>query len=85
MDRWMRNPGNLETLEEVENVIALSRVHPFELNLWKSQNAYYELSQAVAGNGAGIVNEAWLSHFRGLGQWLGVALPQLPAPRPGAA
>jgi hypothetical protein len=83
MDRWMRNPGNLETLEEVENVIALSRVHPFELNLWKSQNAYYELSQAVAGNGAGIVNEAWLSHFRGLGQWLGVALPQLPAPRPG--
>jgi len=29
------------------------------------------------------VNEAWLSHFRGLGQWLGVALPQLPAPRPG--
>jgi len=82
IERWMRNPGNMETLEEVENVIALARVHPFELNLWKSQNAYYELSQAVAGNGAGIVNEAWLSHFRGLGQWLGVALPQLPAPRP---
>jgi alpha-amylase/alpha-mannosidase (GH57 family) len=82
MDRWMRNPGNLETLEEVENVIALSRVHPFELNLWKSQNAYYELSQAVAGNGGGVVNEAWLNHFRGLGQWLGVAQPELPAPRP---
>jgi hypothetical protein len=82
IERWMRNPGNMETLEEVENVIALARVHPFELNLWKSQNAYYELSQAVAGSGAGIVNEAWLNHFRGLGQWLGVALPQLPAPRP---
>jgi alpha-amylase/alpha-mannosidase (GH57 family) len=82
VDRWMRNPGNLETLEEVENVVALSRVQPFDLNLWKSQNAYYELSQAVAGNGHthGIVNDAWLGHFRELGQWLGVALPQLPAP-----
>jgi len=80
MDRWMRNPGSLESLEEVEDVIALSRVHPFQLNLWKSQNAYYELSQAVTGNGAGTVNPAWLSHFRGLGQWLGLALPQLPEP-----
>jgi len=80
VDRWMRNPGNLETLKEVENVVALSRVQPFELNLWKSQNAYYELSQAISGNGHGIVNDAWLSHFRGLGQWLGITLPQLPAP-----
>jgi alpha-amylase/alpha-mannosidase (GH57 family) len=82
MDSWMRNPGNRDTLEEVESVIALSRVRPFELNLWKSQNTYYQLSQEVAGNGSGIVNEVWLSHFRRLGQWLGVALPQLPTPRP---
>jgi len=81
VDGWMRNPGNLGTLEQVEDVIALSRVQPFELNLWKSQNAYYELSQAVSGNGNGIANEAWLSHFRELGQWLGVAQPQLPLPR----
>jgi len=83
VDRWMRDPGNLEALKELENVVALSRVQPFELNLWKSQNAYYELSQAVSGNGHRIVNEDWLSHFRGLGQWLGVvALPQPPPPLP---
>jgi len=82
VDHWMQNPGDRQILEEVEDVVALSRVEPFDLNLWKSQNAYYELSQAVSGNGHGIVNEAWLSHFRGLGQWLGVTLPQLPAPRP---
>jgi len=83
VDLWMRNPGNVEILKEVENVVALSRVQPFELNMWKSQNAYYELSQAVSGNGHGIVNEAWLSHFRGLGQWLGVTQPQLRAPLQG--
>jgi hypothetical protein len=82
VDRWMQNPGDRQILEEVEDVVSLSRVEPFDVNLWKSQNAYYELSQAVSGNGHGIVTDAWLSHFRGLGQWLGVALPQLPAPRP---
>jgi len=80
VDRWMRNPGNLQTLEDVENVVAVSRLRPFELNLWKSQNAYYELSQAIAGNGHGIVNESWLGHFRSLGQWLEMASPQLPGP-----
>ena len=81
VDRWMQNPGNRQILEEVEDVVSLSRVEPFDLNLWKSQNAYYELSQGVSGNGHGSVSEAWLNHFRGLGQWLGVALPQLPAAR----
>jgi alpha-amylase/alpha-mannosidase (GH57 family) len=78
VDRWMQNPGNLEELKQVEAAVALSRVQPFEMNLWKSQNAYYELSQAISGNGHGAVNEAWLGHFGSLGQWLGVAPSQLP-------
>ena len=80
VDCWMRNPGNLDYLKEVENILALSRVQPFELNLWKSQNAYYELSQAVSGNGHGIVTHPWLTHFQSLGQWLGVAQTQSPPP-----
>ena len=79
VDHWMQNPGNPAILEEVENVVALSRAQPFDLNLWKSQNAYYELSQAIVGNGRGAVHDEWLEHFRRLGQWLGVALPQLVA------
>lgn len=78
VDRWMQDPGNLEALKRVENAVALSRVQPFDLNLWKSQNAYYELSQALSGNGHKVVNEAWLGHFGGLGQWLGLAPCQLP-------
>ena len=82
MDCWMRNPGDMETLEKVEATVALARVHPFEVNLWKSQNTYYELSQAISGNGHGIANQTWLNHFRGLGHWLGIALPQLPPSAP---
>ncbi len=80
VDRWIRDPGSMQTLEQIEKLVALSRVQPFELDLWKSQNTYYQLSQAIAGNGHGLVNEVWLSHFHGLGQWLRVALPQLPSP-----
>jgi alpha-amylase/alpha-mannosidase (GH57 family) len=79
VDRWMQNPGNPQILEQVENVVAMSRMQPFDLNLWKSQNAYYELSQAISGNGRGSVHEDWLEHFRRLGQWLGIAMPQLVA------
>jgi hypothetical protein len=78
VDLWMQNPGNPQILEEVENVVALSRAQPFDLNLWKSQNTYYGLSQAIAGNGHGAPAD-WLDHFRRLGQWLGIALPQLVA------
>jgi alpha-amylase/alpha-mannosidase (GH57 family) len=77
VDRWMRNPGHLEDLKQVESAVALSRVQPFDMNLWKSQNAYYELSLALSRNGNAGVNEAWLGHFGGLGQWLGVAPNQL--------
>jgi alpha-amylase/alpha-mannosidase (GH57 family) len=78
VDLWMQSPGNPQILEEVENVVALSRSQPFDLNLWKSQNAYYELSQAISGNGHGAPAD-WLDHFRRLGRWLGIALPQLVA------
>lgn len=78
MDRWTRNPSDMEALAEVEALIALSRIYPLDLNLWKTQNAYYELSQAIAGS-RGAVNEGWLNQFRRVGQWLGIALPQLPA------
>lgn len=81
VERWMRNPADMESLKEVENVVAFSRVQPFELNLWKSQNAYYELSQAVPKNGHGKMNEVWLSHFQGLGEWLGLALPDALRPQ----
>ena len=78
VDRWMQNPCNLEDLKQVESAVALSTIQPFDMNLWKSQNAYYELSQALSRTGHGVVNEAWLGHFGGLGQWLGIAPSQLP-------
>jgi len=80
IDHWMRNPTDQQFLQEVEGVLALSRVQPFELNLWRSQNAYYELSRVLTERGVELANESWLHQFRELGQWLGISLPQLPGP-----
>jgi len=79
MDRWKRNPRDMETLEEVEGLIALSHIYPLDLNLWRAQNAYYEFCQALPGTRSGA-SETWLSHFERIGQWLGLAMPQLPLP-----
>jgi hypothetical protein len=78
IDQWASKPGDLGTLEMVEALVSLARVPPFEVNLWKSQNVYYELLQAVSGAPPAHVSAAWLDHFRGLGDWLRVA----PQPSP---
>ena len=79
MERWTRNPDDVDTLEEIERLLAFSRVYPFDLNLWKTQNTYYEFSQVLRGDCEASVNHEWLRHFQRIGQWLGLALPQLPA------
>ena len=75
IDQWSQRPGNLEILESAEALASLSRVPPFEVNLWKSQNVYYELLQAVSRVPL-HASRAWLEHFRGLGEWLGVAVSE---------
>ena len=57
-------------------LVSLTRVPPLEVELWKSQNAYYQLVEALSGANQTRMSDAWLDHFRGLGEWLGVAVPQ---------
>ncbi|HVN18860.1 MAG TPA: DUF3536 domain-containing protein [Dongiaceae bacterium] len=77
MECWTRNPEDAEALEEIETLLALSRVYPFDLNLWRTQNTYYEFSQLLTQDREKNIDADWLRHFDRIGQWLGVALPQL--------
>jgi len=76
VEQWARKPGDPEGLEMVEALVSLTRVPPLEVDLWKSQNAYYQLVEALSGANQTRMSDAWLDHFRGLGEWLGVAVPQ---------
>ena len=76
VEQWARKPGDTEALEMVEALVSLSRVPPLEVDLWKPQNVYYQLVEALSGANQTRMSGAWFDHFRGLGKWLGVAVPQ---------
>jgi hypothetical protein len=76
VERWARKPGDPGALEMVEALVSLSRVPPLDVDLWKSQNVYYQLVEALSGANQTRMSGAWLDHFRGLGEWLGVTVPQ---------
>jgi hypothetical protein len=49
----------------VEALVSLTRVPPLEVDLWKSQNVYYQLVEALSGTNQTRMSDAWLDHFRG--------------------
>ncbi len=64
-------------------LVDLSRMLPFEVNLWSSQNLYWEMLQNVypeyvtlAGLGEPEAVE-WVQQFRQLGENLWIQLPAL--------
>jgi hypothetical protein len=76
VEQWALKPGDPEALEMVAALVSLARVPPLEVDLWKSQNVYYQLVEALSGVSHTRISGAWLDHFRGLGKWLGMAVPQ---------
>ena len=71
--RWQRKPADLATLQSLEAAVLLARVPPFHVDLWETQNRYCELSRAMQSSGRCPADRAWLSHFRKLGDVLGIA------------
>jgi hypothetical protein len=71
-------PLDLICLQRLEAALDLAGLLPFEVNVWKTQNIYYELLQtsapemrvaAAAGDDAA---RQWMAHLRVLGEQLGV-------------
>ena len=84
VEQWARKPSDLHLLELAESVAAVARVVPFDVNLWSSQNVYYELVQAVSaqarlrpGNGA----DELLERLAGMGERLGLAASATAPPK----
>lgn len=72
------DPDDIQNLEKLETAVHLARSLPFEVNLWKVQNTYFEMMHTVlpewrwkAEHGTEAANE-WVTHFVSLGQALSV-------------
>ena len=47
MERFLGDPNDLALLERLERVAGMVDSLPFDVNLWKTQNLYYEMLQGV--------------------------------------
>jgi hypothetical protein len=77
LDKLQKNPENLETLQSLLATAELSKILPFDVNLWKPQTYYHVLRTTIARDmqlketsgdpGA----KAWMETFLRLGEHLG--------------
>jgi alpha-amylase/alpha-mannosidase (GH57 family) len=87
-EQFLENPDDKELMKKLEAAAGLAQNLPFEVNVWRSQNNYYQLLQKVY---PGWVERAladdpeareWVEHFVTLGKNLSVkveapAMPEL--------
>jgi hypothetical protein len=76
--RFTEHPNDIDYLRQLEAMAELAQALPFEVNLWKVQNYYYEMSQTTypawrrqAEQGRAEA-QTWVTHFVSLGAKLQV-------------
>jgi hypothetical protein len=88
MKEFAASPTDLGRLQKVEAMVRFIRSLPFEVDLWKVQNLYWDLLQAVYPKmQSSLEPEAveWSRHFAALGDALRVRLDQASREAPAAA
>jgi alpha-amylase/alpha-mannosidase (GH57 family) len=77
-ERFRRDPHDFFSLQQLKEVVALGVELPFEVNLWKVQNIYYEMLNSVhpqwrlrSEHGDGEAH-TWVKQFVALGERLSV-------------
>ncbi|MFQ5816646.1 MAG: DUF3536 domain-containing protein [Terriglobia bacterium] len=74
-EQLLASPTDLMLLQKLEAVTDLVRSLPFEVNLWKVQNVYYEMLQRFYPEFRSRADkdaQEWLGHFTPLGEKLSV-------------
>lgn len=78
---FLEHPRDIEKLEKWTETASLTEALPFDVNLWKAQNVFYELLHSVypafrdrAAEGDESARR-WIQLFTALGEQLSVAVP----------
>jgi alpha-amylase/alpha-mannosidase (GH57 family) len=78
MDQFANAPAEDSILGQLVEAVALAHSMPFEVDLWKSQNLYYEMLQGTYPHFQGLAQKGntaaqeWVSQFVALGERLSV-------------
>lgn len=81
-ERLLENPDDLEVMAKMEEATRVAQELPFEVNVWRAQNNYYQLLRRVypeavekARSGDASAGE-WLHRFAALGRNLSVRVEE---------
>jgi hypothetical protein len=81
--REFRQDGrDLSAIQRLETAVGLAQSLPFDVDLWKVQNIYWETMQSLYPEVAaraqldGDEARAWVEHFTSIGEKLGVSMAQ---------
>jgi len=77
------DPGDTALLTTIDAVVALARTLPFEVDLWKAQNVYYQLQESEYPQR--LEHQEWTQPFLRLGERLGMHAPEAVEKTPVAA
>jgi hypothetical protein len=78
MDQFANAPAEDSILGQLVEAVNLAHSMPFEVDLWKSQNLYYEMLQGTYPHFQGLAQKGntaaqeWVSQFVTLGERLSV-------------
>jgi hypothetical protein len=70
-DEFVEKPEDPDMLNQVEALVEAVRLLPFEVDLWRLQNAFYDV---LRRNSFETKGSEWLDRFKELGAQLGLAL-----------
>jgi hypothetical protein len=77
-EAFFQQPENLELLERLSAKVRLVRALPFEVDLWRVQNLYFQCMKGEISQPAHRRTPEWLELFRWLGEGLSIRLPDIP-------
>ncbi len=79
IERLQRNPEDMPLLERLVEVVRMATSLPFPVDLWRSQNRYYEMLREVRPQFEHREDEKarqWLRNFDELGNQLKIRVPE---------
>jgi hypothetical protein len=86
-EQLLADPDNIDLMKTLEEATGIARNLPFEVNVWKAQNNFYQLLQKIYPNRlekarqGDAVSGEWIEHFVLLGQNLAVKVDRAAAPQ----
>jgi len=81
-EKLLTNPDDIELVKKLEAAVALARSLPFEVNVWRAQNNYYQMLQHTYPQWVQKLEQGdpvardWIEHFVGLGRNLSVKVDE---------